>query len=130
MNGLGKRGFSIPEVLLAVVILSVGILAMMGSSAAGTKLISRGRRVTIATQVGTAVMDSLRLKSNEDLVACTDLTSNSTGYSKQGTRVTWSIGNYVSTGRTGTRDVDVILQYTATGALTLDTLSSIFKCDV
>ena len=130
MNGLGKRGFSIPEVLLAVVILSVGILAMMGSSAAGTKLISRGRRVTIATQVGTAVMDSLRLKSNEDLVACTDLSSDATGYSKQGTRVTWSIGNYVSTGRTGTRDVHVILQYTATGALTLDTLSSIFKCDV
>ena len=44
--------------------------------------------------------------------------------------MSWAIGSYVSTGRTGTRDVHVILQYTATGALTLDTLSSIFKCDV
>ena len=129
MTRLGKRGFSIPEVLLAVVILSVGILAMMGSSAAGTKLISRGRRVTIATQVGTAVMDSLRLRSNEDLVACTDLTSNATGYTKQGTKVTWAIGSYVSTGRTGTRSVDVIVEYVATGTTTLDTLSSVFKCD-
>lgn len=130
MTAIGKRGFSIPEVLLAVVILSVGILAMMGSSAAGTKLIARGRRVTLATQLGTAVMDSLRLRSNEDLVACTDLTSNTTGYTKQGTHVSWTIGAYVSTGRTGVRNVDVILRYTATGTTTLDSLTSIFKCDV
>lgn len=124
-----RRGFTIPEVLVAMMILSIGILAMMGTSAATTKLISRGRRVTIATQVAESVMDSLRLKSNEDLVTCTDLASNATGYSQQGVRVTWDIGARTAMGQTGARVVTVVISYAGNQATTTDTLISVFRCD-
>lgn len=125
-----RAGFTIPEVLLAIVMLTVGMLAMMGTSAAATKLISRGRRVTVATQVAAAVMDSLRLKSNEDLVACTDLSASATGYTKQGVTVTWQVGSYVAGTRTGSRQVSVIADYRATFNSAADTLITVFKCDI
>ena len=61
------NGFTIIEVLVAISILTVGILAMMGTSVAVQRLITRGRRVTQATQLGSQVLDSLRLKANENL---------------------------------------------------------------
>lgn len=126
---LGNKGFTVTEVMVAVMILTVGILAMMGTSAAATKLLSRGRRVTIATQVAESVMDSLRLKSNEDLVTCTDLDANSTGYTKQGIHVTWEIGARTTVGQTGVRTVTVLVTYAGNQASTVDTLISMFKCD-
>lgn len=126
---MGNKGFTVTEVMVAVMILTVGILAMMGTSAAATKLISRGRRVTIATQVAESVMDSLRLKSNEDLVTCTDLAANATGYTKQGIHVTWEIGARTTVGQTGLRQVTVLVTYAGNRSSTVDTLASVFKCD-
>lgn len=127
---IGNKGFTITEVMVAVMILTVGILAMMGTSAAATKLISRGRRVTIATQVAESVMDSLRLKSNEDLVTCTDLAANSTGYTRQGVHVTWEVGARTAVGQTGVRTITVLVSYAGNQASTVDTLISVFKCDI
>jgi type IV pilus modification protein PilV len=126
----GTAGFTIPEVLVAVVILSVGILAMIGTSAATQKMIGRARRTTTATQISEGVVDSLRLKSNEDLVACTDLSSNSTGYTLQGVLVKWEVDARVATGNTGYRVVRVISQYNAVGRTFSDTLTTMLKCDV
>ncbi|HET7041648.1 MAG TPA: prepilin-type N-terminal cleavage/methylation domain-containing protein, partial [Gemmatimonadales bacterium] len=58
------RGFTIAEVVVAIMILSVGILAMMGTSAAVNRLIVRGRRTTLATQLTEQVLDSLRRVAN------------------------------------------------------------------
>jgi type IV pilus modification protein PilV len=129
-NAKRAAGFTIPEVLVAVVILSVGILAMIGTSAATQKMIGRARRTTAATQISEGVLDSLRLKSNEDLQACTDLAANATGYSRQGVLVTWDVGSLVSAGTTGYREVRVIAQYNAVGRTFRDTLTTILKCDV
>ncbi|HTK56452.1 MAG TPA: hypothetical protein VL295_06500, partial [Gemmatimonadales bacterium] len=95
---LGSGGFTIIEVLVAICILTVGILAMMGTSAAVQRLITRGRRVTQATQLGEQVMDSLRLKANENLQSCTGLTSNTTGYSRQAVTVKWNVGALTANG--------------------------------
>jgi len=126
----GTAGFTIPEVLVAVVILSVGILAMIGTSAATQKMIGRARRTTTATQISEGVLDSLRLKSNEDLVTCTDLASNTTGYTLQGVLVKWEVDARVATGTTGYRIVRVIAQYNAVGRTFRDTITTMLKCDV
>ena len=41
-------GFTIAEVLVAIVVLSVGVVAMPGSSALVTRMIGRGQRATRA----------------------------------------------------------------------------------
>ncbi|HKS05917.1 MAG TPA: prepilin-type N-terminal cleavage/methylation domain-containing protein [Gemmatimonadaceae bacterium] len=43
-NRRARRGFTIIEVLIAVTILIVGVLGMIGTSAAITKMLSRGNR--------------------------------------------------------------------------------------
>ena len=123
-------GFTIPEVLVAIVILSVGILAMMGTSAATQKLIGRARRTTAATQLAAAVLDSLRLKANEDLVTCTDLAANATGYTVQGVRLTWGVDARVAVGNTGVRTVRVIAQYQAVGRTMTDPITTMLRCDI
>lgn len=125
-----RAGFTIPEVLLAIVILSVGILAMMGTSVATQKLIGRARRTTLATQVMEGVMDSLRLKANENLNACTGLVANGSGYAWQGVTVTWDVGSLVSVGTVGARTVRVIGTYQSMGRTMVDTITTIIKCDV
>ena len=126
-----RDGFTIVEVLVAISILTVGVLAMMGTSVAVQRLITRGRRVTQATQLGEQVLDSLRLKANEDLQACTGLVSNSTGYTRQAVTVKWDIGALTAvTGTVSSRQVQVYLTYAADRKNLADTLTTVFKCDV
>lgn len=125
-----RRGFTIPEVLIAILILTVGILALMSTSAAVSRLIIRGRRVTQATQLGGQVMDSLRLKANDNLQACTGLASNATGYTRQAVTVKWNVGALTANGNLFQRQVQVYLTYPTTRAALSDTLTTILKCDV
>lgn len=128
--GRARAGFTIPEVLVAICILTVGILAMMGTSAAVQRLITRGRRVTQAVQLGEQVLDSLRLKANEDLQACNGLVSNSTGYSRQAVTVAWEVGAKTANGNVFERQVQVFLTYAADRKTLADTITTVFKCDV
>ena len=126
-----RGGFTIIEVLVAICILTVGILAMMGTSVAVQRLITRGRRVTQATQLGEQVLDSLRLKANENLQSCTGLVSNSTGYSRQAVTVKWAIGALTNiNGNVYERQVQVFLTYAADRKNLADTITTVFKCDV
>ena len=126
----GVRGFTIVEVLIAIVILTVGILAMMGTSAAVNRLIVRGRRVTQAAQLGEQVLDSLRLKANDNLQTCTGLVSNTTGYSQQAVAVTWNVGALTANANLFQRQVQVYLTYVADQRNLSDTITTILKCDV
>ena len=125
----GTAGFTIPEILIAILIITVGIIAMMGTSTATQKLISRARRTTLATQVADGIMDSLRLKSNDNLQTCTGLASDGTGYGTQGITVTWSVGSRTAIGTVGVRPIMVMVTYQSMGRMMYDTLTSVFKCD-
>jgi Tfp pilus assembly protein PilV len=126
----GSGGLTIIEVVVAICIHTVGILAMMGTSAAVQRLITRGRRVTQATQLGGQVLDSLRLKANENLQSCTGLTSNTTGYSRQAVTVKWNVGALTANGSLFERQIQVYLTYAADRRNLADTLTTVFKCDV
>lgn len=124
-----RSGFTIPEVLVAIVILSVGILALMGTSVATQKLIGRARRVTLATQVADGILDSLRLEANSNLTTCTGLVSNTTGYTNQGINVQWVVDSRYPVGNVGVRNVWVIATYSSVGRTMVDTLTTAIKCD-
>lgn len=56
-----ERGFSVIEVMVAVIILGFGVTALVGSSALVTRQVGRGRMNTVATQLATQKLDSLRM---------------------------------------------------------------------
>ena len=126
------RGFTIAEVVVAIMILSVGILAMLGTSAAVNRLIVRGRRTTLATQLAEQVLDSLRRAANANLVACTGLASNTTGYTRQAVQVQWVVGALTANGNVSERQVQAILTYVTAGrsAAISDTVTTVIKCDI
>ena len=56
-----SRGFTLVEVLIAILILAVGIIALAGSSASVTRMIGRGKIETRAAHAATRRMEQLRL---------------------------------------------------------------------
>lgn len=127
-----EAGFTIAEVIVAMFILVVGVLAMIGTSAAVNRLIVRGRRTTLATQLAEQVLDSLRRVANANLVACTGLASNATGYTRQAVNVKWTVGALTANGNVSERQIQAILTYVTSGRTNaiVDTVTTVIKCDI
>ncbi len=58
---LTSRGFTLIEVLVAIVLLTIGLVALVGSSSSVTRMIGRGKIETRAAQVAARRMETLRL---------------------------------------------------------------------
>jgi prepilin-type N-terminal cleavage/methylation domain-containing protein len=56
----GERGFTIVEVLIAVIVLSVGLLGLVSTSAAVTRMIGRGQRSETASIFAAQRVERLR----------------------------------------------------------------------
>ncbi|MBI3982307.1 MAG: prepilin-type N-terminal cleavage/methylation domain-containing protein [Gemmatimonadetes bacterium] len=55
-----ERGFTIVEVIIAIMVLSVGLLALVGSAAVTTRMISQGQRYTEASTLANQRFEILR----------------------------------------------------------------------
>jgi prepilin-type N-terminal cleavage/methylation domain-containing protein len=66
-----EAGFTLIEVLIAVMVLGVGITALVGSSAMVTRMISRGQMSTRAAQVAQQRLERLRLLAYSTTPHCT-----------------------------------------------------------
>jgi prepilin-type N-terminal cleavage/methylation domain-containing protein len=55
-----ERGFTIVEVIIAILVLTVGILALSGTSALVTRMIARGSRAAMAASFAAERMEVLR----------------------------------------------------------------------
>jgi prepilin-type N-terminal cleavage/methylation domain-containing protein len=64
-------GFSLVEVLVAVVVLGVGIVALVGSSAMVTRMIGRGKIETRVAQTASRRIEALRLAAYSTSPRCT-----------------------------------------------------------
>ena len=60
-----EQGFTIVEVIIAIMVLTVGLLVLMNSSALVTRMIAQGQRSAVAATDAARILDSLRA------VACT-----------------------------------------------------------
>jgi prepilin-type N-terminal cleavage/methylation domain-containing protein len=67
-----RLGFTLTEVLVAVLVLGVGILALTGTSATVTRMIGRGKVETRAAQAASRRMESLRLAAYATSPRCID----------------------------------------------------------
>jgi prepilin-type N-terminal cleavage/methylation domain-containing protein len=117
-----ERGFTLVEVLVAVVILSIGLLAVAAGSALVFRMLGQGKRTTRVSAVMVQQMETLRRQANSTNPRCTSL-ANGTATPLPGYTTTWTlttVGN--------TRQVRLIVQYPTTGGNDVDTLRGILEC--
>lgn len=70
-----RAGFTIVETLVAVIVLSVGALALASSGGSITRMLSNGQRKTRAATVAATILDSLRTKAYSAIPKCSGLAS-------------------------------------------------------
>ena len=66
----GSSGFTVIEVLVAVMVISVGLLALAGSSSAVARMLAGGRQTTLAVQAGQRRLEELRRQARTAAPAC------------------------------------------------------------
>jgi prepilin-type N-terminal cleavage/methylation domain-containing protein len=66
-----RSGFTLIEVLIAIIVLGVGIITLMGGSSSITRMIGRGKMETRAAQAASRRMEILRLAADASSPRCT-----------------------------------------------------------
>ncbi len=117
-----RRGFTIVEVLIAIIVLSVGILALATSGGLSFQMLGQGRRFTAAAQTALNRLELLRRTANATSPRCSSLASGSaTG--TNGTSEVWTV-----TGSGFSRNVRVIVSYRTHRGTAADTTNTILDC--
>lgn len=126
MNIRSERGFSLVEMLVAVTVLSIGMLMLAGGSLFVTRDLVRSRQATVATAMAQARLDDLRARAASTSPACTSsqFASSTAATVGNGVSLSWVVP---TTGPT--RTVRVIAAYRlAAGRAHTDTLSGVIAC--
>jgi prepilin-type N-terminal cleavage/methylation domain-containing protein len=124
MNSRSQRGFTIIEVMIAMVLLTVGVMALASGSAQVSRMIGRGRTDTMVAEVVTSRADQLRRIAASTTPPCTALAAGNAVTS--GITEQWTV---LGAAGAVSRDVQLILSYqTARRARTDTTLITLY-CD-
>lgn len=124
MTPQSARGFTLIEVLVALVLLTMGVMALVGSSAMVSRMIGRGRGSTVAVQVATARLERLRRVAASTSPRCTSPQFVSDSTATAGVSERW----IVDTAAGLSRRVSVIIAYRDPRGLVRDTLRTIVLC--
>jgi prepilin-type N-terminal cleavage/methylation domain-containing protein len=122
-----NAGFSLVEVLVAVTVLGVGVVALAGASALTTRMIGRGRTDTRAAQVATSRLEWLRLQAYSTDPRCTvgNFASGGPVTTPEGVTESWTVdGPGVGT----LRKVRVNVSYRAVRGTRTDSLVTRIEC--
>jgi prepilin-type N-terminal cleavage/methylation domain-containing protein len=126
MSARSERGFTIIEIMLAVVVLSIGVMALVGSSALATRMIGRGNKSTEVVQVATARAELLRSYAAATSPGCT----NANVKSDSNTTASGIGEKWVLLGTAGdpTRDVRMMFTYRVPKGSRTDTMMITLYC--
>ncbi len=112
-----RRGFTVVEVLIAVLVLSIGVLGLAATAAVTTRMIGQGHRFSEASAMAGQRFEMLRSGD------CTTLTS---GSAYEGRFVaTWTVQD-VASGRA--RRVSMIVQSPTPRGMRADTFATTIPC--
>jgi Tfp pilus assembly protein PilV len=123
-----RGGFTILEVLIAVVVRGAGVLALASSSAVVSRIIGRGRTATITAQVAQAQQERLRAYAAATNPRCTSTRFRSAAGPevRQGVTLNWFVENSTN----DVRPVEVYVTYPVPpGRTRTDTLRTRVLCD-
>jgi prepilin-type N-terminal cleavage/methylation domain-containing protein len=93
MKRHSRAGFTIIEVLIAIIMLSIGVLALASSSGTITRMMDDGRAKTDVAAVAQTVLDSLRFAAyGSSWPACsTPSNGSSTNSPRTGFATSWAV---------------------------------------
>lgn len=117
-----EGGFTVVEVLIAILVLSVGVLALVGSSATNTKVIGGSMRSTRAAAEGALEMEKLRRVANSTSPRCTAL-ANGNAAAGNGVASSWTV---VDAGNM--KRVTVVVTNRSARRTTTDTIQTLISC--
>jgi type IV pilus assembly protein PilV len=123
MNRRGREGFTLIEVMMAVVLLTVGVMALASGSASVSRMIGRGRTDTMVADVVTSRADVLRRIAASTNPQCTALAKGDT--TAGGIKQEWTI----TTVGTFSRTVQLIVSYRTAKRAHVDTTTITLYCD-
>jgi Tfp pilus assembly protein PilV len=86
-----RDAFTIAEAVVALVVLSVGVLALVGSAALTSRMIGRGRHYTLVGQAAAARIELLRQVAVSTVPACTAAEWRSDSAAGPGLTESWQI---------------------------------------
>jgi prepilin-type N-terminal cleavage/methylation domain-containing protein len=121
-----RSGFTLVELLVAVVLLGVGLLALAAGTGSITRTLNGSRIATVAASQAYERMDRLRAAARDNPTPCssTSFTSSAAPVTTQGVTLTWSVP---ASG--ALRKVVVIASYKVGGNRTrIDTLATNMSC--
>jgi len=113
-----RNGFTIIEVVVAIMIFSVGILGLVATAASVTRMVGRSQQYNMAASLAQQRVEILRA------TVCTSIASGS-GTSGNYS-LAWTVSNAAGSGG-GKQVVIVVTSPTAKGSKT-DTFTSIISC--
>lgn len=123
-----RDGFTIVEVLIAIVMLSIGVLALASTAGGVTRMLSSAQRKTRSYSIIEATLDSLRNNAISTTPKCTALVS-STATTARGYASVFSREWIVRTTAVGTgRQIEVRTAYLVGGKVKGDTMITEINC--
>ena len=114
------RGTTLVEIVVALVIISIGLLGIIATLTLATRTLSAGRMMTIDAALAASRLDSLRLSQGNSL-SCGSLTSGSQVRGSLGER--WTVS-----GAGATRALTVALTAPAGIRVPVESVSTITGC--
>ena len=121
-----EAGFTLVELMIAILVLVIGVMGLVGTSALVTRQINRSRMATIATEVGTRRLEQLKLAAvpNGATAACAAASfANGGPVTGRGVTESWTVTN-AGTLRTAT----VAVTYPRVGGTSTITLQTVIGC--
>lgn len=86
----GSSGFTVIEILVAVLVIGVGLVALTGSSAAVARMLGASRRTSFATQAAERRLEQLRRTARSSASGCLALAPGMQAY-PQGMTERWEV---------------------------------------
>ena len=118
------KGFTIIEVLVAVIVLTVGVTALVGTAGMATRMVQRGKMSTRASDLGAKRIERLRLAALSTTPRCTAAAFASGGPSTyQNVTETWNVAAAGSL-----RAVTVSVSYRTAQGTHTDVLTTQIRC--
>jgi hypothetical protein len=119
-----RYGLTVAEVLVAVVMLTVGVLALVGSSAQMSRMIGRGRQATVAAMVVAGRVERLRRIALSSNPPCTSPEWRSDSAAGVGVTESWHILDPAGL----VRRLHVVVRHRTPTGLATDTLATALLC--
>jgi prepilin-type N-terminal cleavage/methylation domain-containing protein len=122
--GSNTKGLTLAEVMIALLILSIGLLAIAASSGSVYRMLGRGKMSTEIAHVASSRLEQLRREANKTTPRCTSPGFNS-GVDTADVNV---IERWTVTGTGATRNVTVVVTVPEGHGPAADTVFALLDC--